>query len=83
MSPRHEPTKLLRLDRLTWAGSQSRSQFAGFGRLFGQLFFLTRQSTNAGPSGTTRRTDAVDVPGRRLEVDELRLGRRRVQRERE
>src|SRR5437899_2723915 len=50
MSPRHDPTYVFLCDRPRVVGSQSRSQFAGFGRRVGQVFFRTRQSTNAGPN---------------------------------
>src|SRR4051794_40862799 len=50
MSPRHEPIDVLLFERLIVAGSQSRSQLAGFGRSFGQVFLRTRHWTNAGPN---------------------------------
>jgi hypothetical protein len=48
MSPRHAPTKTLRFDTLSSPATQSRSQFAGLGRRFGQVFFRTTQSMKAG-----------------------------------
>ena len=77
MSPRQAPTKTFRFASRVRPGSQSRSQLAG-------LRGIARPGVLPDDAVDERRLelvggrpDAVDVPGRRLEVDELRQGRRR------